>query len=156
MRTIRARHFGVLTSLGFATFVTLAVSARQPTGGTLPLDNDDVGGVVTSSRSPETGVWVTAETTDLPTRFSKIVVTERNNVTFQMRSNPRAKRAGRSGGRASLDRTDIRQESNRGQVHHGDAPGWRARVHAGWVRAGRANDHARAADLHARSVVGEV
>jgi len=30
---------------------------------------DDLGGVVTSANGPEAGVWVIAETTDLPTRF---------------------------------------------------------------------------------------
>src|ERR1700726_3402452 len=36
----------------------------------------DIGGVVTSSKGPEAGVWVIAETTDLPTRLAKIVVTD--------------------------------------------------------------------------------
>ncbi len=40
------------------------------------IDGDDVGGVVAGPRGPEAGVWVIAETTDLPTRFAKIVVTD--------------------------------------------------------------------------------
>src|SRR5207237_685773 len=36
----------------------------------------DVGGVVTSSNGPEDGVWVIAETTELPTKFAKAVVTD--------------------------------------------------------------------------------
>src|SRR5262249_11705840 len=36
----------------------------------------DIGGVVTSSKGPEAGVWVIAETTELPTKFVKIVVTD--------------------------------------------------------------------------------
>jgi len=32
--------------------------------------------VVTSANGPEAGVWVIAETTDLPTKFAKIVVTD--------------------------------------------------------------------------------
>ena len=36
----------------------------------------DLGGVVISAAGPEAGVWVIAETTDLPTRFAKIVVTD--------------------------------------------------------------------------------
>jgi hypothetical protein len=36
----------------------------------------DLGGVVTSANGPEAGVWVIAETTDLPTKFIKIVVTD--------------------------------------------------------------------------------
>ena len=36
----------------------------------------DLGGVVTGANGPEAGVWVIAETTDLPTKFAKIVVTD--------------------------------------------------------------------------------
>jgi hypothetical protein len=42
----------------------------------VPIDDDDLGGVVTGLRGPEAGVWVIAETTDLPTRFVRIVVTD--------------------------------------------------------------------------------
>jgi hypothetical protein len=35
----------------------------------------DIGGVVTGPSGPEAGVWVIAETFDLPTRYAKIVVT---------------------------------------------------------------------------------
>ncbi len=37
---------------------------------------NDLSGVVTSANGPEAGVWVIAETTDLPTKFTKIVVTD--------------------------------------------------------------------------------
>ena len=40
------------------------------------VDQDDIGGVVTSSNGPEAGVWVIAETDDLPTLYSKTVVTD--------------------------------------------------------------------------------
>ena len=36
----------------------------------------DIGGVVNSPKGPEAGVWVIAETSDLPTKFRKIVVTD--------------------------------------------------------------------------------
>ena len=42
----------------------------------IELDPDDIGGVVTSANGPEAGVWVVAETTDLPTRFIRIVATD--------------------------------------------------------------------------------
>src|SRR5690606_16163055 len=42
----------------------------------IPMDADDLAGVVTSVSGPEAGVWVIAETPDLPTRFAKIVVTD--------------------------------------------------------------------------------
>lgn len=40
------------------------------------IDSGDIGGVVASSNGPEAGVWVIAETTDLPTRYIKEVVTD--------------------------------------------------------------------------------
>jgi hypothetical protein len=50
--------------------------APQLTGEAVRIDSDDIGGVVTSAKGPEAGVWVIAETTDLPTKFVKIVVTD--------------------------------------------------------------------------------
>jgi len=47
----------------------LAVHAQQRSQGTIT-------GVVQSSQGPEAGVWVIAETKDLPTNFIKIVVTD--------------------------------------------------------------------------------
>jgi hypothetical protein len=43
---------------------------------TVPIDGDDIGGVVTGPRGPEAGVWVIAETDGLPTKFNKTVVTD--------------------------------------------------------------------------------
>ncbi|MBI2186857.1 MAG: carboxypeptidase regulatory-like domain-containing protein [Acidobacteria bacterium] len=48
----------------------------QQRAGAVALDADDIGGVVTSAKGPEAGVWVIAETTDLPAKFAKIVVTD--------------------------------------------------------------------------------
>src|SRR6187401_3683870 len=36
----------------------------------------DISGTVTGPKGPEAGVWVIAETTELPTRFARIVVTD--------------------------------------------------------------------------------
>jgi hypothetical protein len=65
-------------ALGVAVFVltTLsATSAGQQQAG-VPIDADDLAGIVTSGKGPEAGVWVIAETTELPTKFVKIVVTD--------------------------------------------------------------------------------
>jgi hypothetical protein len=40
------------------------------------IDSDDIGGMVTGPKGPEAGVWVIAETSDLPTKFARIVVTD--------------------------------------------------------------------------------
>jgi len=61
-----------------AACVTLA-AATLPTDAattTLRVGPDDIGGVVTGPNGPEAGVWVIAETNDLPTKFVRIVVTD--------------------------------------------------------------------------------
>ena len=62
------------TALALVVFFFIAVSAQQPPP--VAIDNDDIGGVVTSTKGPEAGVWVIAETRDLPTRFARMVVTD--------------------------------------------------------------------------------
>jgi hypothetical protein len=52
----------------------LRMTARQ--GGGIAMDGTTIAGVVSSSKGPEAGVWVIAETTDTPTKFIKIVVTD--------------------------------------------------------------------------------
>src|SRR5206468_2787235 len=51
-------------------------AAQQGPPGSVQIDSDDIGGVVTGKNGPEAGVWVIAETTELGTRFAKIVVTD--------------------------------------------------------------------------------
>ncbi|PYR54531.1 MAG: hypothetical protein DMF91_26575 [Acidobacteria bacterium] len=58
-----------------ATSLTVS-SAGQGTGDAVRVDADDIGGIVASASGPEAGVWVIAETTELPTKFAKIVVTD--------------------------------------------------------------------------------
>src|SRR5260221_8868400 len=50
--------------------------AQQPAGESVRLDQHAIGGVVTGAQGPEAGVWVIAETSALPTKFVKIVVTD--------------------------------------------------------------------------------
>jgi hypothetical protein len=52
------------------------LTVRPAAAQTVAIDNDDIGGVVTGPKGPEAGVWVIAETTDLPTNFIKAVVTD--------------------------------------------------------------------------------
>src|SRR5438034_10313610 len=54
----------------------IGVEAQQKGGANVAIDNDDIGGVVTSTKGLEAGVWVIAETADLPAKFVKIVVTD--------------------------------------------------------------------------------
>ncbi len=61
---------------GFMAACLFGASACQQNGSAVVVDDDDIGGVVNGPDGPEAGVWVIAETTDLPTRFNKIVVTD--------------------------------------------------------------------------------
>src|SRR5678809_1312057 len=75
---MRTKVFSVsLATLGLALLlVALQPGMKALQNTTVPIDNDDIGGVVTGANGPEAGVWVIAETTDLPTKFSKTVVTD--------------------------------------------------------------------------------
>ena len=76
MRTTKLFYFG-LAAIGIAALLASwpgQLSSQQ--NAAVSIDNDDIGGVVTSSKGPEAGVWVIAETTDLPTRFARMVVTD--------------------------------------------------------------------------------
>jgi hypothetical protein len=82
MRTNAEHRFRKYALLAAALTLTAAgtlLLAQQKKGsalGSVAIDPDDIGGVVTSSAGPEAGVWVIAETTSLPTKFRKIVVTD--------------------------------------------------------------------------------
>src|SRR3954468_19114435 len=54
----------------------MAAPAQLAAQSTVAIDTDDIGGVVTGPNGPEAGVWVIAETRDLPTRYAKMVVTD--------------------------------------------------------------------------------
>ena len=64
-------------ALAIAALLTGAPSRlpAQP-AAEVAIDNDDIGGVVRSAKGPEAGVWVIAETTELPTKYAKSVVTD--------------------------------------------------------------------------------
>jgi hypothetical protein len=61
---------------GFSVVLLLCASTAVAQTTLPSVDPDDIGGSVTSSSGPEAGVWVIAETTELQTRFAKIVVTD--------------------------------------------------------------------------------
>lgn len=74
---MQMKHYLRTTALalclaGGASFMPVHVAAQS----IVAIDNDDIGGVVRSADGPEAGVWVIAETTDLPTKFARSVVTD--------------------------------------------------------------------------------
>ncbi len=84
MKTSSLRSVMILLILGCTLIVAMIRLEAHPRGDTaaqaeanrVAVNSDDIGGVVTSSKGAEAGVWVIAETTDLPTKFRKIVVTD--------------------------------------------------------------------------------
>ena len=70
--------FRISFTVALCALAGLMATACQPQegSGTIAIDDDDIGGVVSSANGPEAGVWVIAETDDLGTRFARIVVTD--------------------------------------------------------------------------------
>ncbi len=67
---------GLATLAALASLPFFAPSFAQQPASNVAIDNDDIGGVVTGPKGPEAGVWVIAETRDLPVRYIKSVVTD--------------------------------------------------------------------------------
>ena len=75
MMTTRRFYLSTAATLGFAVLLA-GVPSHIKAQNAVAIDADDIGGVVTGPSGPEAGVWVIAETTDLPTKFAKVVVTD--------------------------------------------------------------------------------
>src|SRR6185436_13665393 len=74
MKTSRLPTFGVFAIAVLIAILPGDLSSQQ--SAAVRVDGDDIGGVVTSDKGPEAGVWVIAETTELPTKLARIVVTD--------------------------------------------------------------------------------
>ena len=77
-RRIRHRHLyagGIALALAV---LLVGLNSRNVAGqgAAVATDADDISGRVAGPRGPEAGVWVIAETTNLPTKFVRIVVTD--------------------------------------------------------------------------------
>src|SRR4051812_3958620 len=59
-----------------AACVALVAAALPMSSSRVDVGPTDIGGIVTGAHGPEAGVWVIAETNDLPTKFVRIVVTD--------------------------------------------------------------------------------
>ncbi len=70
---------GLMLSAAAVVLAALLLGVPSQPGAqpqAVAIDADDIGGVVTGPKGPEAGVWVIAETADLPTKYAKIVVTD--------------------------------------------------------------------------------
>src|SRR5215475_8700506 len=73
-RSLHLQMAAVGVALILAALLGVVGTAQSPRP--VSIDGDDIGGVVTGPKGPEAGVWVIAETTNLPTRLIKSVVTD--------------------------------------------------------------------------------
>src|SRR5580658_5206400 len=76
---LKSRFYVSVAAVAIAAFLNAAsapLMAQQAAGAAVHVGANDLGGVVTGAAGPEAGVWVIAETRDLPTRYAKIVVTD--------------------------------------------------------------------------------
>lgn len=77
MRIPRVFCFGWAVTIGIAGYLMAArTNLYAQRSVAVRVGPSDIGGMVSSSKGPEPGVWVIAETTDLPTRYIKEVVTD--------------------------------------------------------------------------------
>jgi hypothetical protein len=67
------KWFCGLAAAGIAALLAACAAQMSSDGSAGP---NDLAGAVTGPQGPEAGVWVIAETTDLPTKFAKVVVTD--------------------------------------------------------------------------------
>ena len=72
------RSISILRRSVFIVFLVVLAWMNSCNSRNEQSGDDNIGGTVTGPKGPEAGVWVIAETNDLPTRFAKIVVTDDN------------------------------------------------------------------------------
>ncbi|WP_373494262.1 hypothetical protein [Aquiflexum sp.] len=75
-RRLKLNYFQKMNPLCCGIFLFWFLIACQPSPEKIEIGNSDIAGVVTGPNGPEAGVWVIAETFDLPTRYAKIVVSD--------------------------------------------------------------------------------
>ena len=76
MTTTRSLHLVAFVVSFLLAACQVPPSSSPGAESSPPIGESDIGGVVTSASGPEAGVWVIAETTDLPTKFARVVVTD--------------------------------------------------------------------------------
>jgi hypothetical protein len=81
MKRTRELFVAVVAAIGTAALSSVMLLATPSSAAAQQvaapaIDEDDIGGVVTGPNGPEAGVWVIAESVELPTKFAKMVVTD--------------------------------------------------------------------------------
>jgi hypothetical protein len=76
MRLKKLLYFAGVAILAIAGVLVATRTRLNAQSAAAQVKPNEIAGVVSSSKGPEAGVWVIAETTDLPTRYVKEVVTD--------------------------------------------------------------------------------
>src|SRR5918995_5119413 len=74
--SIRQALLSTVAAIGIAALAAVLPAPANAQQRMVAIDGDDIGGVVRGPNGPEAGVWVIAETTELPTKFARTVVTD--------------------------------------------------------------------------------
>ncbi len=112
-----------------AVLLVIALSTRRAGQTGIPISGDNIGGTVTSPKGPEAGVWVIAETTDLPTRYIKEVVTD-DSGRYLIPSLPKARYTVWARGYGLVDSPKVQAEpGKRVDLQPGLAPDAKTAAH---------------------------
>jgi hypothetical protein len=76
MRTTRGLYLSTVAAIGLVVLLAAPPAQLRAQQPSVRIGETDLGGVVTGPNGPEAGVWVVAETNELPTKFAKMVVTD--------------------------------------------------------------------------------
>src|SRR5688572_29075295 len=77
MRTTRVLYWSIAVAAAALLAACASQMGSQPDADrAVRIGDSDIGGVVASPQRPEAGVWVIAETTELQTKYAKMVVTD--------------------------------------------------------------------------------
>ena len=69
-------HRSAIAAIAVLLAACAVATASSEASTVVRIGENDLGGTVKSANGPEAGVWVIAETSDLPTKYAKIVVTD--------------------------------------------------------------------------------
>ena len=120
MRTKRGLYLGVAAiALAVAFGVAPTPASAQQGAAAVNIGTTDIGGVVSGPKGPEAGVWVIAETSDLPSKMSKIVVTD-DQGRYVIPDLPKANYTVWARGYGLVDFREDPKRAGQDRQHHGD------------------------------------
>src|SRR4051812_50111478 len=105
----QSKRFFLLTSALFGAVLFAGAAHAQ---GSVAIDTEEIGGVETGPQGPEAGVWVIAETNDLPTRYAKMALTD-DEGRYVVPDRPKGKDKGWGGGEGLVESAKVDGEAGK-------------------------------------------